>query len=243
MLIARRGLQGAGAVTALTVQNSLGIRSMTPVDLSILEAEVVAVLDDLPVHAVKCGLLPGAGAIRAVAKVLSGLCAGIPLVVDPILRSSSGCDFAGREGAAAYVSTLGPLATILTPNVAEALELLEASGCVCENARDFAVRLRDVSKAQAVLVKSVVTGPRVEDILADAGGVLVFSRDADRLPAPHGTGCALSTAIACHLAAGRPIRAAVAAAIELVFHLRSSARRPGRGVPYLDYTSVSEEER
>lgn len=230
-VIAAAGLAGAAVVSVLTVQTSRGVLRAEPVAPDLVREQIEAVLGDLPVAAVKCGLLGPGAVVRAVADALAEAPRPIPVVTDPVLASSSGFEFADAATIPAYREALGPRTDLLTPNALEAARLLGAAPP--GGGAPVALRLRDATGAGAVLVKGVVEGGVVRDSLADGEGVTVLEAAVDPRPSPHGTGCALSTAIACGLAAGLPLREAVRAARARLARWRAGAETPGGGVPFL----------
>lgn len=211
------------AVTAVTAQNSCGVRAWRAVPAKLVREQVEAVFDDLPVRAVKVGLLP-AGAIPAVAAALAGK--GVPVVVDPVLGSTSGTRFSGPAARRSLVRRLFPLAALVTPNWPEAAAL---SGLAVrsEEQAEAAGRALLAGGCRAVLVKGGHgRGARVRDLLLDSGRPpRVFSAPRIYTGNTRGTGCVLSAAIACGLARGDTLAGATAAAREFL----RTALKSGRG--------------
>lgn len=128
------GVHGACVVTAVTAQDTTGVREIHPVPADVVSAQISAVLDDLPVAVVKTGMLGSAEVVGQAADRLGHL----PLVVDPVLVATSGAVLGGEEVAAAYVERLLPVATVITPNLAEARALLDSDGKAAELAQELA---------------------------------------------------------------------------------------------------------
>ncbi len=182
--LAALGVHGACVVTAVTAQDTTGVHAIHPVPLDVVAAQLDAVLDDLPVAVVKTGVLGSAEVVRLVAR----RCAHLPIVVDPVLRATTGAAFADDAVVAAYRDHLLPVATVVTPNADE----YEALG--------------RPDHPGLVLTRGATTPHRVET-----------TND-------HGTGCTHASALAAHLAHGRPIEEAAAVADAFVAHqLRCSA--------------------
>ena len=228
--IAAHGCYGVGCITALTVQSTAGVRRVEPIPGDLLEATLEELADDLEVSAVHIGMLGGKAAADAVAGFLSGRGLG-NVVLDPILRSSSGADLVDSEGLKSLVERLIPLATIITPNVDEAAVLTGLRVASLEQMRTAAGRLHSIG-ASAV----VVTGGHLEyptDLLSFPGPQgyeqQTFKSGKLRSRSTHGTGCAFSTAIACHLAQGRSLPEAVLLAKSYVSAAISHAYPLGRG--------------
>ena len=198
------------AITALTAPNTRGVTRWRATPPALLAAQIDAVLSDLPVAALKTGLLPGAPAIRAVARALARH-PRIPLVIDPVIGSTSGTRFLDAAGLRALRRHLFPLATLITPNWPEAAALTGLPVTTPDEA-DRAARALARSAGCAVLLKGGHSPDRARcvDLLvlpAPAGrpALLRLRRfSAPRLATPntHGTGCTLSAAIAAGLARG-----------------------------------------
>lgn len=170
------GVHGACVVTAVTAQDTLGVRSVHPVPIDQVAAQLDAVLDDLEVSVVKTGMLADAAVVRLVAN----RCRGLPIVVDPILRASTGAELASEETVAAYREDLLPVAAIATPNSDEFRALSPFSCAVVRTGSERGVDVLSVpGRADATLMHPVV--PTRND---------------------HGTGCTFSSALAAYLAHG-----------------------------------------
>ncbi|CAM3457634.1 bifunctional hydroxymethylpyrimidine kinase/phosphomethylpyrimidine kinase [Nocardioides dubius] len=226
------GVHGACVITAVTAQHTLGVDAVHAVPIGVVEAQLEAVLGDLPVAAVKTGMLGSAEVVRQVAR----RCAGIPLVVDPVLVATSGAVLGGREVREAYLRDLIPAATVITPNVDEAAALLDRPGVDSRQAPDLAKEL--AGHGCAALVTG---GPQwrpgeviesCTDWLATPDGeVQCFDHPAVRTSNDHGTGCTFSAALAALLAHGHSLTdAAESAAHHTTTQLiAGSAWRLGRG--------------
>lgn len=200
------------AITAVTAQNTRGVTHWQAMPPRMITAQIEAVLADLPVAAVKTGLLPGAPAVRAVARALAGR--RLPLVIDPVIGSTSGTRFLDEAGVRALRAHLLPLATVVTPNWPEATALTGRRVASHEEAEAAARCLADASGV-AVLVKGGhASGQRCRDCLVTPDGMTRWFEHA-RVSTrnTHGTGCVLSAAIATGLAAGCDLPQAVAAAV------------------------------
>lgn len=200
------------AITAVTAQDGRGIAAWEPVAPRLLAAQLTAALAGFPVAAIKTGLLPGAAAIRAIAGVLRRH-PRLPLVVDPVLGSTSGTRFLLPADLRELRRRLLPLATLVTPNRPEAEALcgrrLRTDADVAAAARELAAEWNC-----AVLIKGGhAAGRRCRDCLAVPGGrVRWYEGPRVATRNTHGTGCVLSAAIALELARGRQTGPAVARA-------------------------------
>lgn len=229
----RRGLHVAGVATALTVQSSVGCDGFQAVDVALLKRQLVKVLSDLPIAAVKIGMLGSPAIVSVVAECLATLGPRVPVVLDPVWQATVGAGLFDGSPVTA-LAPLWRLVTLLTPNSAEASLLTGI--CVKDAAGQVAAaRILREQGARAVLIKGGhLEGERVADLLDDGGEPCWF--DAPRIegPSPHGTGCALSTEIACLLAEGLDLRGAVAIGRERLLARIAHASRLGQGQPFLD---------
>ena len=206
------GVFGTSAITAITAQNTCEVRAIQCIDPDIVRQQIEAVLDDLPCHTVKLGMLYARPTIDAIADCL----AHYPLdhiVLDPVMVSTSGCRLIEEEAIEAVKSRLLPRATLVTPNIPEA-EILSGLPVTNEREMELAARRLFQIGCRAVLIK----GGHLEG--AESCDLL-FTPQADpvRYTSPriatrntHGTGCTFSSAIASYLALGHDLPDAVAAA-------------------------------
>lgn len=218
-----------GVVTALTVQDTQGMRSCHPVDPEVLGEQLAALLSDVEVRAVKLGLL-GAAAIAPQLGAALALTAA-PVVWDPVAGPTSGDVRFGRALFDDALRALGPHLTLITPNTRE-LELL--TGTEVATLTDAVVAAEQLAARTqvAVLVKGGHLGTdEAVDVLVDAGTVEHLRTPRIAAPDIHGTGCALSSAIAAHLAHGRALLEACRLAKDFVAQRIADPVRPGRGAP------------
>lgn len=210
------GCFGMTAITALTAQNTLGVRSIHAVPHQILTDQIDAVVEDIGVDAVKIGMLHSADTVRTVASALKrhGLAR---IVLDPVMIATSGAVLIDREAVDVLVAELFPLADVVTPNLDEA-SLLVQRKLEDEAGMEAAARELLERGARAVLLKGGhLAGDTVSDLLLRKGAAPVWMR-APRIHSnnTHGTGCTLSSAIASHLALGADLPTAVQLAREFV---------------------------
>jgi hydroxymethylpyrimidine/phosphomethylpyrimidine kinase len=231
-VVLQHGFHVAGVATALTEQDSIQCSWMHPSAPEVVGNQLARLIDDFEVRGVKVGMLANAAIVSAVAKSLRRLASNrIPIVVDPILRATRGVHL--LEGTPAHVlQPILELATLVTPNVEELATLTGRHIDDPDEMREAAIDLRSRGP-NAVLAKGGhILGDPV-DILVDREGHLGINGRRVDGPTPHGTGCALSSEIACRLAIGTPLREAVLAACERTRVRIAEARTVGRGRPFL----------
>lgn len=228
------GGYAAAAITALTAQNTLGVFGIHPVPAEFVTQQVRLVLEDIGADAIKTGMLHDAQIINAVADVLDDYPA-IPLVLDPVIVSTSGAPLLQSDAIELLKKRLIPRARIMTPNVPEAQLLLGGEISVMESRHlEKAGRQLLTLGSQAILIKGGhLAGSEVTDILLTtrasqvAVGVLTSPRIATTHT--HGTGCTLASAIATGIAQGMALEAAVAHAKSYVYEAIRNAPGLGKG--------------
>jgi hydroxymethylpyrimidine/phosphomethylpyrimidine kinase len=203
------GCYGMTAITALTAQNTLGVSGIHGVPAAFLKAQLQAVLDDIGVDAVKIGMLHSPEVVEVVAWAVAQY--GLRRVVlDPVMVATSGDRLMAAETVQVLVEKLFPLATVVTPNLDEAALLLGRPIDGIHALDQAATALLGLGAPAVLLKGGHLAGDEVLDVLAGADG-LRLHLPARRIATPngHGTGCTLSSAIACHLAQGMALAPAV----------------------------------
>ncbi len=226
------GGYAATAITALTAQNTTGVFDILDVPAAFVQLQMRLVLADIGADCIKIGMLHRPDIVEAVAVVLEGDAAGIPVVLDPVMVAKGGAALLTADAATAVRDRLLPLATIVTPNLPEAAVL---AGEPAEPAALAAMLL--AMGPRAVLVKGGHgEGEMIADVLLEAGQPpRTFT--SPRLPSrsTHGTGCTLASAIAVSLAQGLTVVDAVARARDYVLEAIRRAPGYGRGHGPLDH--------
>jgi hydroxymethylpyrimidine/phosphomethylpyrimidine kinase len=210
------GVYGASVITALTAQNTQGVRAIHDVPPVFIRAQIDAVFSDLDIGAVKIGMLSQAATIEAVAEGLAAHRAK-NIVLDPVMVATSGDRLLAPEAVEALRKLLIPRALVVTPNLPEAAALTGAS--VARNEREMEVQARELLAlgARNVLIKGGHgSGDQSLDLLIGQGEVVRLSARRIATSNLHGTGCTLSSAIAAGLARGLDLRAAAQDAKEYV---------------------------
>lgn len=195
------------AVTAVTVQNTLGVLAVHGVPPEIVSGQIRAVLDDIGADAIKIGMLGDGATVEAVADALEGVTA--PIVLDPVMVAKGGGRLLADDAVEVLVRRLVPRARLVTPNVPE---LSVLTGFEIADEADMLLAAQELAGegAAAVLAKGGhLEGEIVVDWLVTRGGQQRFESPRMSTPHTHGTGCTLASAIACGLAAGLPLSIAV----------------------------------
>jgi len=221
------GVYGASAITAITVQSTRGVESVTPLEADLVSAQIEAVAGDLAIDATKIGMLATAAIVEAVAAAIKEL--ELPLVVvDPVLVSTSGTRLLDDDGVRSLCRDLMPLARVVTPNLPEAEALTGMRLDSLAAVRDAARRLHKIGAAAVI-----VTGghgewePDVVDLLFDGHQFHELRTSRVRGRQTHGTGCTFASAVAAGLALGQSLPEAAARAQQYV--AGAIAHAPGIG--------------
>jgi hydroxymethylpyrimidine/phosphomethylpyrimidine kinase len=207
------GVYGATVVTGVTVQNTRGVTAVHHVPAGIVAAQIDAIFSDLSVRAVKTGMLGSEAAVHAVADAFERWAAGIPIVIDPVLVSSSGSRLLDKGGEGALRLRLLPLAALVTPNLLEAAALLDIEPAQNESEiKAQAARLLALGP-KAVLIKGGhAEGPEAIDFYYNGSNFRAYSAPRIAAKNTHGTGCTLASAIAAFLVKGLRMEEAIAQA-------------------------------
>ncbi|MBO9708167.1 MAG: bifunctional hydroxymethylpyrimidine kinase/phosphomethylpyrimidine kinase [Caulobacter sp.] len=220
------GGYAATAITAITVQNTLGVSGVHPIPLDVVEAQARAVLDDIGADALKTGMLGDAATVETVARILDSA-KGAPAVVDPVMIAKGGAPLLAEQAVGALKSLMIPRAALLTPNAPEACALTGLAVESIDDQRRAGEALLEMG-AHAVLMKGGhVPGERVVDLLITRQGETAFEGERIETRHTHGTGCTLASACATGLAQGLPLIEAVARAWNYVHE--AMLRAPGFG--------------
>lgn len=230
------GCYGAAAVTAITFQNTVGVFGASAETAASVRGQVDPILDDFKVASLKTGMLPTRDVIEEVAAIVAERKLG-NLVVDPVVRATSGFDLIDDAALAALIEKLFPLAEVVTPNLPEAERISRVKIDSLDAVRAAAARMRDMG-AKNVLIKGGHvefgigrdgSGRKANDYLFLRDEEVVISGDFIDTTATHGTGCTLSAAITSRLALGDSLESAVRAAKRYVTEAIRTAPMLGKG--------------
>ena len=229
--IAAHGCYGTACITSLTVQSTAGVLRVQPISKDIVRETLRELASDMPPAAIRIGMLGSAEVVDAVAEFLDSSKAP-NVVLDPVLKASSGAALLDEEGLERLVKVLLPLSLVITPNIDEAAAL---TGLPVRNLDEMKTAARKLHQMGAQNV--VVTGGHLEraiDVLSVAlpegkFEQFEFVSDRARSNATHGTGCAFATALAANLAQGRQLQYAIVLAKAYVTKAISRAFPLGKG--------------
>ena len=219
---------GMSVITALTAQNTLGVRDVLPIAAEFVGGELDAVMTDIVPGAVKTGMLGTAAAVEVIAQRLRKYSVE-HLVVDPVMVSSSGTHLLDHEGEAVLKQRLLPLAFLVTPNLTEAAILTGVDVIDGASMEEAARRLHRMG-ARTVLVKGGhLDGDAAMDVFFDGTKVERLSSPRIQTKDIHGTGCVLSAAITAHLSLGASVYDAVVKGKAFITEAIRTSLRLGKG--------------
>ena len=222
------------AITALTAQNPTGVYGVLDVEPAFVAQQIDVVFEDIRPDAVKIGMVSSPAIVDAIVDALVRNGAA-NIVVDPVMVATSGSELSSSEAVVALREKLIPLATVITPNMREAEVLF---GAHIENAADQERAAVEIARATdvAVLVKGGHGENDANDVLARPDGTVTwFEGERVDTANTHGTGCTLSSAIACGLAVGKPLEEAVKSAKDYITGALSAGLDLGHGSGPMDH--------
>jgi hydroxymethylpyrimidine/phosphomethylpyrimidine kinase len=230
LTLSSMGCHALSVVTAVTVQDTVGVEDVLPLEAEWVADQARCVLEDMPVTVFKIGLLGSVEIIAAIAEVVSDY-PEVPLVLDPVLSSGRGDELATDDMVAAMRELLVPQTTLITPNSLEARRLAINDGDDVDDPslEECARRILTLGCEYVLITGTHENTAQVVNVLYSQDGV-VRSDNWQRLAgAYHGSGCTLASAIAATIANGLPISEAVRDAQEYTWQALSSGYRPGMG--------------
>ena len=228
LALASMGCYPLSVVTALTVQDTAGVESFLAIDADWVADQARCILEDMPVAAFKMGMLGSTEIVTMVAEVVSDY-PDVPLVLDPVLSSGRGDEFAGEDMVSAIRELLIPQSTVVTPNIPELRRLAGEDDNEDVSLADCAQILLDSGCEYVLVTGTHDSTADVVNTLYHRGGVL-RADTWQRLPGSyHGSGCTLASALAANLARGLDIGDAVYEAQDYTWQALAHAFRPGMG--------------
>lgn len=222
------GVYGMSAITAVTVQNTQKVYAIQEVEPHIVHDQITCLFEDIDVHAVKIGMVSSVALIEAIAAALNAVVRP-PVVLDPVMISKSGYALLKPEACKALIRELFPLAEVVTPNIHEAEALVGTPIATLTEMESAARRIVQLGARKVVVKGGHLGGEQAIDVIFDgrqfrhAATARVATRNT------HGTGCTFSSAIAAHLALGKPFFEAVLAAKQFVSGAIAHALAIGKG--------------
>lgn len=234
--IATHKLYGMSVITALTAQNTTGVYGIMEASPEFVAKQIDCIFNDIRPHAVKIGMVSNAEIIKIIASKLKEYNA-TNVVIDPVMVSTSGSKLMNKDAYDALVNDLLPLGTVITPNIPEA-EVF--TGIKIENRDDMEKSMEILSKIVrgAILIKGGHLENSADDLLWNRNRKIWYEANHVNNKNTHGTGCTLSSAIACNLASGNLLEESIRNAKNYIIELLKSKMSLGNGNGPLEHTIV-----
>ena len=234
------GCYAMTAITAMTAQNTLGVKSIQESSPEFLEDQIDAIFADIVPDAVKIGMVSNRKLIEIISRILKEYGAK-NIVLDPVMVATSGAKLISEDAIETLKENLIPLATLITPNIPES-EILSGMKIETEEQMVYAAKHISEKFKTAVLVKGGHSINDANDVLYADGKFLWFPQERIENSNTHGTGCTLSSAIASHLAKGEPIECAINSAKKYLTECLKAGLDLGKGSgPLMHNYKFSEE--
>lgn len=216
--ISALGCYGTSAITAITAQNTMGINNIFELPAAVVTDQIKAVIEDIKPHAIKIGMIPNPALLKAIFDILI-LYPEIPVILDPVMIATSGHRLVEKDTIELMKTVLIPLAALVTPNLDEAAILTAMEISTVEEMKIAAHQILNFG-GQAVLIKGGhLKGNKLYDVYLDKKGrEFIFGNDSIPSQNTHGTGCTLSSAIACFIARNMEMPEAIKNAESYVHH-------------------------
>jgi hydroxymethylpyrimidine/phosphomethylpyrimidine kinase len=226
--IAAHGCYGVTCITALTVQSTRGVTRVDPIEGRIITETLEQLMDDLEITGIKIGMLGSAEAAKSVAAFLKRYSMR-HVVLDPIIRSSSGAELISRDGLQVMKDRILSRASVITPNIDEAFALTGLALTTMDEMQLAAVRLHEMGARNVIITGGHLDPPH--DLVSQEGRAITIL-EGTKIPgqSTHGTGCAFSTSLACCLAKGNDLLTSAKAAKHFVESALRKAPPIGKGV-------------
>jgi hydroxymethylpyrimidine kinase/phosphomethylpyrimidine kinase len=230
------GCFGVAAITSLTMQNTQGVFGAYHQTREVVRGQLEPLFDDFDIAAIKTGMLPTREVIEEVAEAISAHSIK-HVVVDPVVRSTSGFDLINDRALASLIDLLFPLASLVTPNRAEAERI---TGCEIGDRSQIeqaARKIFSLGPGAVLITGGDVKDEKATDLFIDSGGAVAYSSERVDSTNTHGTGCTLSSALACLLASGHALRSGLPIAKQYIVEAITNAPGLGRGHGPLNHSS------
>lgn len=211
------GVYGSSVITAITAQNTLGVHDVFELPSSLIESQIRAVMSDIGCDVIKTGMLSNSVIVETVVKTLKDFeFKNINIVVDPVMKAKGGASLINDEAIDTVKSILIPIASIITPNVPEAIELTNIDIIDLNSAKKAASVIMSMGAKSVVIKGGHLEGKESQDLYYDGESFEIFSSKRIDTHNTHGTGCTFASTIAAGLAKGLSMLEAVSVAKEYV---------------------------
>ena len=211
------GVYGSSVITAITAQNTLGVHDVLELPASLIESQIRVVMSDIGCDVIKTGMLSSSVIVETTVKTLKDFeLENIDIIVDPVMKAKGGASLINDEAIDTVKNILIPMASVVTPNVPEAIELTNMNIIDVNSAKKAALAIIDMGAKAVVIKGGHLEGQESQDLYYDGKDFEIFSSERIDTHNTHGTGCTFASAIAAGLAKGFSMLESVSAAKEYV---------------------------
>ena len=223
------GVFAMSVITAITAQNTIGVFGIEDISPEMIKSQIKVIFDDIKVDAVKIGMVSKIESIKAISEALKEIKDLPPIVLDPVMVSTSGYKLLSEDAKETLIKELFPLSTLITPNLPEVEEILGIKIEDLEDMKEASKKLKKLG-TKYVLIKGGHLKNDATDLLFDGENFIYFKEQKINTNNTHGTGCTLSSAIAANLAKGMSIEEAVRESKEYITLAIKHGFKIGHGV-------------
>lgn len=202
------GLFGMGVITAVTAQNTSKVFAVQGIQPEVVFDQIICLFEDSEISAVKIGMIYSADIAKSISSALKRLTQKPPVVLDPVMVSKSGYPLLAKDAIDELVSSLMPLANVITPNIPEAEKLTGITITTIEDMKSAAYAISEMSGAKTIIKGGHLDSQSAYDLVYDGMGFTVLEAEKMNPRYTHGTGCSFSSALAAYLAQGEDFKAA-----------------------------------
>ena len=227
--ISANGAFAMSVITAITAQNTIGVFDIEDITPNMIRSQIKVIFDDIKVDAIKIGMVSKIESIKAIGEELRSIKNLPPIILDPVMVSKSGFKLLSEDAKETLIKELFPLATLITPNLPEAEEILGIKITNIDEMKEAAVKLKELG-ANSILVKGGHLEDDATDLLYHDDEFRYFRQKRIETKHTHGTGCTLSSAIAANIANGLDVEEAVKQGKEYITMAITNSFELGKGV-------------
>lgn len=202
------GVFGMGVITAVTVQNTQKVFAVQGILPEIVFDQILCLFEDSDIDAIKIGMVYSAEIIKSISSALNRLAKKPPIILDPVMLSKSGYSLIADDAKETLISTLMPLADVITPNIPEAEALSGVSITTIEDMKSAAYTISELTGAKVIVKGGYLNSEFAYDLVYDGMGFSVLEAEKIKTKNLHGAGCAFSSAIAAYMALGEDFKTA-----------------------------------
>ena len=223
------GAYASSVITAVTAQNTLGVKDFIDIPIKIIEKQLMAVLNDIETDAIKIGMLSNEKTILKISNKLRYLSKDIPIVLDPVMVAKGGHKLLAKGAEKVLINKLMPICTIITPNIPEAEVITQIKINNIEEMKKAGEKILKMGIKNVLMKGGHLNNKKLTDLLLTKNNIIHINSQKIYTKNTHGTGCTLSSAIACGLGQKMTLTESVLRAHKYVYKAIKKAPKIGKG--------------